>query len=301
METTPQPRCPLCLEPRSFLVFEKEGFSHLGCPGCGSLYLFPPPTPEDLDALYQSESSRPQCQGCWETEPVHMRALWRRCLNGVDQLVGKGPLLDVGCGSGQFLSFAESLGWKELFGLELSPLAASRAREISDATIDEEGFLQKEFGSMQFHAITLWSVFEHFPSPDHVLQKCHRLLKPGGVLVIDTPHGQGLSLRLFKEKTVVVTPPEHIVYPSLSGMKTILERTQFTPQALETSIIYLGQIASAAEAVPSSRRTAPGTTYSRWYTHLTQSRLFLFAMHAANHLLRLLRLGDQLTVIAVKR
>jgi len=300
MEESPNPCCPLCLQTESSLAFEAQGFSHRRCRGCGTLYLHPAPSQEDLEALYRSETKAPQCQGCWDAEPVHMRSLWRRVLGQADRLVGKGPLLDVGCGSGHFLSFARQQGWEELHGLEIAPVPASRAREASAATIHEQGFLQHQFGDLRFHLITLWSVFEHFAWPDALLKRCRQILTPGGVLVLDTPHGQGLSLRLFKEKTVVVTPPEHIVYPSIPGMKSLLERAHFSPKALETSVIYLGQLASTAHSLGSTQENA-SAAYTRWYTRLTQSSVFLFATHVVNALLRLLRLGDQLTVVAVKR
>lgn len=53
----------------------------------------------------------------------------------VEELSGRGPLLDLGCGTGQFLTFAYEQGWRELMGLELAAAAAATARKRVSAEI----------------------------------------------------------------------------------------------------------------------------------------------------------------------
>ena len=38
-----------------------------------------------------------------------------------------------------------------------------------------------------FDVVTLWDVIEHTPDPTSVLEECRRVLKPGGLLVVNIP------------------------------------------------------------------------------------------------------------------
>ena len=238
--------------------------------------------------------------GCWQSDPLHMHSLWSWVLNKVEHEIGKGPLLDVGCGNGRFLSFARQRGWSHLEGIEIASRAANLARESSDASVHRENFLAKDFGEQRFHSITFWSVFEHFPAPDQVLKKCRCLLAPEGVVVLDVPHSRGLSLRLFRKHTVVIRPPEHITYPSIPGIRSLLEREGFTVRAICTSMIYLEQITRAMGQQARTKEPNNAPAYRRGYSLLTSNVFFLRSMDMANLILNACRLGDQLTVVATR-
>jgi SAM-dependent methyltransferase len=105
-----------------------------------------------------------------------------------------GRLLDVGCGSGVFLSVAREAGW-QVAGIELDCSAASWAVEhygldvkngsVSSA-LDEDG---------QYDAITLFDYLEHSPSPGEDLDRLIAALAPGGVICIRVPNQGGLQSR----------------------------------------------------------------------------------------------------------
>ena len=98
-------------------------------------------------------------------------------------------VLDIGCGGGLFLSL---LRWEgaEVAGIELSDSRAQYAKtkhnlEIHKQPIESE-FWQKGFAG-HFDAVTLWDVIEHVNYPYQTLQAAVHVLKPGGLLLIDTP------------------------------------------------------------------------------------------------------------------
>ncbi|HET9906316.1 MAG TPA: class I SAM-dependent methyltransferase [Anaerolineales bacterium] len=98
-------------------------------------------------------------------------------------------VLDIGCGGGLFLSLLKREG-AEVTGIELSDSRAQYAKtkhnlEILKYPIESE-YWQKDFAG-HFDAATLWDVIEHVNYPHQTLQSAVNVLKPGGLLLIDTP------------------------------------------------------------------------------------------------------------------
>jgi len=104
-------------------------------------------------------------------------------------------LLDVGCGIGVFLDHAQKAGWN-VVGLELSPAVANYAREengfnVLNASIESNTNLP----SNAFDVITLFGVIEHLAFPNRAIEECVRMLRPGGVLILQTPSEDGIIRR----------------------------------------------------------------------------------------------------------
>lgn len=110
-------------------------------------------------------------------------------------VTGTPSLLDVGCGIGTFLQQAKREGW-EVAGLELSPSVAAYARDQNRLQVDTcsiEG--NTPFSSASFDVITLFGVIEHLTNPRGAAEECARLLRPGGVLILQTPAEDGMIRR----------------------------------------------------------------------------------------------------------
>lgn len=98
-------------------------------------------------------------------------------------------VLDIGCGSGLFLSLLKREGAR-VTGIELSDSRAQYARTKHALDVFkhpiESDFWQKGYAG-RFDAVTLWDVIEHVNYPFQTLQSAVHVLKPGGLLLIDTP------------------------------------------------------------------------------------------------------------------
>jgi len=113
------------------------------------------------------------------------------------RLLPGAKILDIGCGGGLFLSLLKQQG-AEVTGIELSDSRAQYAKikhglEISKEPI-ESGFWQAGYAE-HFDAVTLWDVIEHVNYPLQTLQSAAKVLKTGGVLLIDTPCRDGFYHR----------------------------------------------------------------------------------------------------------
>jgi 2-polyprenyl-3-methyl-5-hydroxy-6-metoxy-1,4-benzoquinol methylase len=100
-------------------------------------------------------------------------------------------ILDIGCGGGLFLSLLKrEAPDAELSGIEPSDSRAQYATakyglEVHKQPIEND-FWQSSYRTY-FDAVTLWDVIEHVNYPLQTLQRAVEVLKPGGVLLIDTP------------------------------------------------------------------------------------------------------------------
>ncbi len=105
----------------------------------------------------------------------------------------KANILDIGCGWGSFLLGLWATGYRNLFGVDMSPSQCETARQALPADIkitcdDAVSFLEKI--EKRFDLITLISVIEHVPVEQaiHLLSQCAQSLNPGGAVLVKTPN-----------------------------------------------------------------------------------------------------------------
>ena len=119
-----------------------------------------------------------------------------------------GRLLDVGCGSGAWLSDMRGLGW-QVSGLDFDAnavaVAMRRGLDVHIGSLEAQNYPDESFD-----AITLNHVIEHLPDPVATLSECHRILKVGGELMLFTPNTASFGHRLFKEFWRGLEPPRHL-------------------------------------------------------------------------------------------
>lgn len=99
-----------------------------------------------------------------------------------------GRVLDIGCGGGLFLSKMKA-GGAECIGVELSDTRAHYAKtkhglEVIKRPI-EDTYWETHHG--KFDVVSLWDVIEHVNYPMATVRAAAAMLKPGGILLIDTP------------------------------------------------------------------------------------------------------------------
>ena len=100
-------------------------------------------------------------------------------------------LLEFGCGTGQLASLVAQMGHKTL-GVDISGRFISYANEIYKDSPNLQfrlvDFSQLPFADHSFDCIYTSAVLEHCYEVDKIIADFHRLLKPGGLLVIGTPN-----------------------------------------------------------------------------------------------------------------
>jgi 2-polyprenyl-3-methyl-5-hydroxy-6-metoxy-1,4-benzoquinol methylase len=230
---------------------------------CGLIWMDPMPLAEDLDKAYQSyytheyqtsESPKSFLKQAYEEMksgyfnfrygysigPKHgvlSRLGWlfyifpvRR--EGLDsevrflQAYPGGRLLDVGCGSGDWLAKMQSLGW-EVQGVDFDPIAVAVAANRG-IQVDHGSLELQHYPDESFDAITLNDVIEHLPDPFSALAECRRILKPEGRLIMVTPNSDSLGHLLFKEAWRGLEPPRHLYLFGSKAIASSLKRVGFS-------------------------------------------------------------------------
>ena len=125
-------------------------------------------------------------------DAVEGRMWWYRALHARlgDALAGvHGRVLDAGCGTGGLLAaLRQTHPALDLVGLEWSDEAARRAREKSGAAIARGSVNALPFAAASFAAVVSADVLCHAGvDPGAALAELHRVLRPGGRLVVNMP------------------------------------------------------------------------------------------------------------------
>ena len=151
------------------------------------------------------------------------------------RVIPQGRLLDVGCGSGEWLASMRELGWV-VQGVDFDENAVNVARQ-NGLEVHCGSLEQQNFPNDSFDAVTLNHVVEHVPDPVGTLTECARILKPGGKLILFTPNSASLSHQLFKQNWRGLEPPRHLNLFSMPALRQSLGLAGFR------GVVFYPQIA----------------------------------------------------------
>ena len=180
-----------------------------------------------LNQRFGTQLRPASCIGKWVTRLLPMQ---REMLDTEYRYLPKPSkgqrLLDIGCGNGDFLVTARKAGW-EVSGVEPDPKAAIAAgKQGVDVTLGTVDLLANQ--SNCFDAITLSHVIEHVHEPKKLLEAVQRLLKPGGVVSIDTPNIQSHGATLYKKSWRGIEAPRHLVLFNSTSLSELLNEMGFS-------------------------------------------------------------------------
>lgn len=142
-------------------------------------------------------------------------------------------LLDIGCGTGEFIAFMKQNGW-EVVGLELSrkgaAIAKSNGLEVYGLSIEEFLATHPKYSST-FAVVTMLHVLEHVPDPVEFLNMVRKLLTGVGVVVIQVPNDFS-ELQLSAQQHLQKEPwwiaiPDHINYFDFQSLHALLDGLGF--------------------------------------------------------------------------
>ena len=151
-------------------------------------------------------------------------------------------LLDVGCGSGEFLNYCKIKG-VTTFGVELNEKPREFARKSFGLDIREKlvDFPETEY---KFDCITLWHVLEHIHNLKETMAMLKTRLKPGGVLIIALPNYSSWDSVHFETFWAAYDLPRHLYHFNEISFRKFssaerLKILQIIPQKLDSFYISL--------------------------------------------------------------
>jgi SAM-dependent methyltransferase len=232
--------CPLCGSTTAATALDgtdrlfgttTRRFRLVRCCACGLLRQSPMPTPEEIASFYPDAYwFAVDGTTAGRLEEAYRRFVLRdhvrfvsRALEGIGK---RETVLDVGCGGGLFLRLLAEEG-RRVAGLDRSATAARVAWQVQGvpsvcASLDLPPFADGSFG-----AITMFHVLEHLPDPAAYVRAAHRLLKPGGRLVVQVPNIDSFQFRLFGSRWSGLELPRHLVDFNARTLRRLLEQCGF--------------------------------------------------------------------------
>lgn len=288
--------CPACHAVDHFKRGTKSGFEIVACRSCKTLFTSHLPHAkncEDYDSYYNETNL---------TVPDFINRRLDEIVRDFSAYRSNGRFLDVGFGAGTLLEAARRASW-ETYGVEVAESAFEHVRnlgfDVFCGTLEDAAY-----PANHFDVITASEVLEHVPDPRQVLKEIARVLRPGGLLWMTTPHARGVSSYLLGLKWSIVSPPEHLQLFSVLGMKKMLDENGFRCMRLATESV------NPYELIQSFRGDAAGGEGQRPHDRTTtgyQLNEVLMASpgrrlvkSAINNMLNLSRLGDSLKIWAEK-
>lgn len=198
------------------------------CSRCGLLYASPRPSREELTESYAKMSD-----SLYLKEEAGRRLSAAAILKQLGRFKKSGRLLDVGCSTGFLLDEARKKGW-DVYGVDLSEWAVRHAREKLGLQNVLQGTLKKaSYPSNYFDVIVLKDSIEHLTDPKGTLVEMRRILKPDGMICINTPDVGSLISRILKAKWWGVKQA-HLYYFDKRSLYRMLETAGFIPVKTKT-------------------------------------------------------------------
>lgn len=138
----------------------------------------------------------------------------------------KGVLLDIGSYTGVFLQSAKERGWKTL-GIE--PLQIPRAYSEREFGLEvlASPFEIADIKEESIDAIVSFHVIEHIYDPKVFINKAYRVLKKGGILILETPTYDSLTYKLLKHRERSMRCDGHIFFFTKQSLRKLAESCGF--------------------------------------------------------------------------
>jgi 2-polyprenyl-3-methyl-5-hydroxy-6-metoxy-1,4-benzoquinol methylase len=225
--------CPIC-KSESFSLYIKavdhnvsgDYFSISQCNGCGYRFTNPRPKEKTIGSYYKSEDyvSHSSTKKGLINKIYHVvRAIQfkRKHKEIVSMQKTKGKdLLDVGCGTGDFIKYMRKNGWKA-DGVETDKQARGLAKKEGSLRIYssiEDKNLNK------YDVITMWHVLEHIYDLDSFLSRIGSLLKKSGVLVVGVPNSNSYDAAYYGENWFAYDLPIHVSHFRKNDIENIFKK-----------------------------------------------------------------------------
>ncbi|MFD2542916.1 class I SAM-dependent methyltransferase [Lacinutrix gracilariae] len=131
-------------------------------------------------------------------------------------------LLDIGCGTGDFLQTAQQNNW-QVSGIEPNEQARAIANTKTNNAVFTTEQLQ-EFKKQSFDVITLWHVLEHLPNLTEQVSVLKSLLKENGSLIIAVPNYKSYDATHYKNFWAALDVPRHLWHFNQKSIHTLFAK-----------------------------------------------------------------------------
>lgn len=247
-------------------AFNKYGYQITVCPNC---LLFQTNLDEPYAEVVNEYYSRSYFMGSknrtgyadYEGDQEVDGKNFNRFIKVIKKYKQTGKLLDIGCATGGFLSFAQSAGFS-VSGTDVSDFAVKKAKKKFPNKIRKGAFSKLNYPAKSFDVVSMFDVIEHLENPKIALGKIHQTLKSDGLLVFTTGNSSSLTARLLGKRWFFFVPPQHIWVFNRNNLGQLLSNTGFDMVKFN----YVGRHLSMKHLVHQARTVYPNPITKLLYT-----------------------------------
>lgn len=217
------PPCPVCRLEMAQPTFAIEGLSSqlVTCGQCGLGRLHPLPTADEIRSFYPDEVYGVTGEKFESLVESLVRWVASRQARFLSRGLNAGArVLDVGCGRGVVLGSLADRGL-EVHGTDISEAAVQGADQRAKIRIVPR-LADASYPNGFFDRVILWHVLEHLPDPRETLTEIHRVLKPGGRVVVAVPNFSSLQARWAGPAWFHLDLPRHLFHFPVESLRCLL-------------------------------------------------------------------------------
>ena len=208
------------------------------CNHCGLMYANP--RARDVDQVmiknYDANWTLHHSQHRFEKESLQIRDYRKTQAFLKKSYPNRGKLIEIGSGLGHLLNFFKQDGWDVMgieplrggcqfseseFGIKAIP------KTIEEAALDENSV----------DVVLMMHVIEHVPEPFSTFKEVYRILKPGGIFILETPRYDTLMFKLLGKRERSLSCDGHLYFFTTHTLKKMATNAAFTVQKVD----YVGR------------------------------------------------------------
>lgn len=216
--------CPVCACGSCRHFVTHEGFDLYSCADCGTVFMHPLPTAEEVTGIYD-DSYDGATAGYFAKVDKKIRRSRRR-MRYLSRFVPGGAFLDVGCNGGFMVEAARECGF-EAHGLDIDGVSIAYARRHYPDNAFFHGTVESfaaASGAPRFDLVYCSEVIEHLPDVQRFVAAIAGLLRPGGAFFVTTPDISHWRRPRDLLAWDAFCPPSHCIYFNPGSLRLLLER-----------------------------------------------------------------------------
>ena len=214
-------------------TFKPTAHGHVHrCAGCRFEYIAPRPTPQETAGFYdiggyytQGDFGKaPPVDAPGPLSRLRNHLAWRfdrgdQLIDVVTRRLPQGAsIVDVGSGDGSQLALLSQRGFR-MTGVERDTKSVSLQGGQAQVFEGSAEALPDQLPRESFDAVMFKQVLEHLADPVHALRNAARLLKPGGVMVVEVPNNESAIARQSGLSWEHMDVPRHINFFTLDTLQ----------------------------------------------------------------------------------
>lgn len=205
-------------------------FRFVRCDDCGLVYQHPRVPASAIGAWYDDEyiahrkktdfgAFTPLYRWAMDRHDRRKLALVRRYID----LGAQHRVLDLGCGAGTFLAKVAQATGARTTGVDFKDLSHLPWMQAIDFRCGRPQ--DQQFAPGSFDLITLWHFLEHDYEPLRTLAQARDWLAPGARMVIEVPHLDSVSFKLFGDRWPGLQAPQHTMVFDRERLQAIMAKS----------------------------------------------------------------------------